>query len=537
MISNNRFIYFIYITLYLVFFILVIFSKCNACFNYSLAYFAEGGRYLNDVNGLYNAWNDVNINENYRHPWSLFQPFTPRGEKPLFIFSAVLIKQLFSGVLFIYENPILWLNIISLFIFIILITGHYYNHSKVSILTSCFLILSTNDSWQLSIDGYHTIFSMIFLIMLIRIYKEEKPYVSSFICGVVTAFGAFGSVHFVIPAISMFIILSIYIFVYKRDNWFYFFNYIYFFIGVSIVLIYSESIKNYLPDWNGRAPIEYLFHQGQGAKEWGGKPPFYYSFIADYFLVQLGWGTLIILCIGFLYSFVLKNNLITIKLIPWCCVMSIFLMYILKLPQIGRAYFPLLVLFIISSTNGLFHLFEKFKFNNYIPNYLKKLKFLFIIPLFSISYINIGTLLYNDRQSNVIYKEFENELLKHYKLEIIDNREIIDTHYNLNSLNNKIVRININSKVAHHSFESIDFEKYLSTISIVPIGITSFRYNKFRCFENEFQYSGFCRNDWNLAYPNETILNYFKPNHNYYYLGSDIINKSADSSSKHNAVK
>jgi hypothetical protein len=517
----------VYLALIGVYFYKVYF-ECLACASGIPTWHAEGGRFFNDVNGLFNAWNATEETDELLHPWSLYFPFSPRGEKSVFIFSGAVVLELLSTFSTNQlEKPLLWLNVTSILAILFLIVKMQSRISLTSAFLSSLIILTTHDIWQLAIDGYHTIFSLVFLLAGILITRDLPSKARSFFCGVIWSMGIFASPHLVIPIFSIVLTRLILHFVKPTEKLASLFNYFLFMsLGALTIVMFSEIAYLFQPDWNGRSPLAQLLTEGRGAESWsavlgGAEPPFYESFIFDYFSSQIGLPLFLLLGLGFLLSLIYPNKSLRLRLLPWACLIGIFIMYSLKLPQIGRPYIPLLVMFIVPASFGLAKLTEFFEGRERIVAIVTLVLFVAIL-----ANSNSRPFLNKDRDTPLADKQLEQSLTSYFEKPIIDTVNISNQFDKaFQQVQGKIVRINLRQRLGHHDYNNTRFELFAADLNelLKPIITTSAPPWEQRCFENEFQQAALCKNDLDLAYPYSSKLQQtFNPNR-FYYFTDDLL--------------
>jgi hypothetical protein len=508
-------------------FAIKIFFNCQVCISSGNTWHAEGGRYYNDVHGLWDSWDFRNHLDSKIEKISLFLPFGPRGEKPVFIYFGAIVKQLLSlSFPSQLEKSLLWMNVTSILAITALIMKMQPRVALAGAFLSSVIILNTFDIWQLAVDGYHTILGLVFFLGGLKIYGVNIPSRQIFFSAIIWMLGIFTSPHIIIPIISIITVDLI------------------FRLGstskikvkmVGIIKILSSlamgagfvilvaTISNFLqPNWDGRDPLSFIIFEAANAREWGSKPPFYYTFFLDYLYVQYGATLLLILVTGFIFSFIIPSKRLFVRMLPWSTVLGLFLMYSLKLPQIGRAYLPLLLMFVVSASMGLGSIVEHCK------RYDKRLITSFLTIVIAILCVsNSSNLMDNKRESLILDPIVESTLTAYFNKQIIDSSEISQTPKKaIEQISGRLIRVNLRQKVGHHGYNNIDFETHVYEAKeiIKPIVSISSPWLKKRCFENEFQYAAFCKNDWNLAYPDSiNIQQYLNPDRIYYFDGDKFV--------------
>ena len=498
---------------------------------------AEGGRYALAAHNLYEAWTlpERIITGDligYLRYVTLYLPFAPHGEKSVFVFAGAVMKAVLS--LIAPNSPekfFLWLNLISLTAVVMAMSFIVSKQSPLLGLALGILMLNVSDVWILTITGYHTIFGMALFFLGVIVTGNYSHVARSLAGGMLMAFAVLASPHVAVPLLAvgftslLFRILQGGL---RRNVFLNFFA-----AGAGAISIVILSFATYLlqvfTGLPSRFPISMMLWEMNQAQLYAGRLPTDFLFFFRYAHFELGGLTLGILSVGWCLSLCFPGKTFASRVMPVTTVLSILLTSLFGLPTIGRAQIPNLFLLFISAGFGFaaFSGFSVFRVRTQLATALVA-AFLLFDSLYRLS-IDLQQSEARVDIERMASQRAETALVNYFKEPVVSNIIVSDDDLlDLAPLiEQKIVRVDMRARALHSSYGNCGFEMLLAELldkGLEVLAVAPATLDQQTCFLNEFHYLGFCRDNWQAAFPHrEKLQSSFTPGWFYYLRGNDIL--------------
>ncbi|TAN63783.1 hypothetical protein EPN18_01440 [bacterium] len=494
-------------------------------------------RYEVAAQRLANAWlhpEEIGIGSPYKNTgyYSLFSPFAPSGEKPVYIFAIAVVKIFLLKISPGYAaSAVLVVNALSILGIAICMYAILKKSCKELIAAlGAVLILLNFDLYFHALLGYHIALG-IFLFMLGVLASfgyKSKQFI--FLSGLLHGISFFVSPHVIIPAFiwhftAMFRVGRLF----KSAQ-----NYILFLSGILVVAVISLATYkiNVLYKIPAKNAVTMLFWEQSQARLYGGKLPSGFVFLWDYYFHQLGiplGAVFLFLCAVAVIKYLTARRKEDYNLgaVAVFTVVATYIIYnAFKLPAIGRLYSLPLVLLSMAGLCGLSELLE-LNFKHRVKG-LENYAFLIICAVFLsgfIAHISSASAYITEEEKLAVDKMLAN----YPNLDVINSRDIKTADYkNPNSpavLSKAIVKVDPGIKFRHASIFDCEFEIFASMAmkrGQRPL-LAVEKYEPYQsCFLNENYYYAFCKKRWAEVVPEYAYLNTLRPGFIYYFDGRKL---------------
>jgi hypothetical protein len=494
-------------------------------------------RYETAAQGLVNAWlhpEVIGIDSPYKNIgyYSLFSPFAPSGEKPVYIFACALVKIFLLKISPGYAaSAVLVVNALSILAIAICMYAILKKNCKELIAAlGAALILLNFDLYFHALLGYHSALGIFFFMLGVLVSFGYKSKQRIFFSGLLHGISFFVSPHVIIPAFiwhcaAMFRAGRLF----KSVQ-----DYVLLISGIFSVAVigfatYQITVLYKIPAKNA---VTMIFWEQSQARLYGGKLPSGFAFLWDYYFHQFGIPlgvVFLFLCAVAVIKYLTASRKEDYNLgaVAVFTVAATYIIYnVFKLPAIGRLYSLPLVLLTMAGLCGLNEL-QELNFKHRIKgleNYVFLIVCAFFLSGFSAHISSVRTD-FSEEEKLAVDKRFAN----YPSLDVINSRDIKSADYkNPNFpavLSKAIVRVDPGIKFRHASIFDCEFEIFVSMAARRgerPLLAVEKHEPYQSCFLNENYYYAFCKKRWPEVIAEYAYLNTLRPGFIYYFDGRKL---------------